>query len=87
VPIDDQIRELRRGVDIFVGTTGRVLDHIERGNIDFSHLKSVILDEADVMLKLGFKEDVEKVNKNIAHSFTTTNFFIYTDNVHHQTIM
>ena len=63
VPIDDQIRELKRGVDIFVGTTGRVLDHIERGNIDFTHLKSVILDEADVMLKLGFKEDVEKVNK------------------------
>jgi len=44
-----------------VGTTGRVLDHIERGNIDFSQLKSVVLDEADVMLKLGFKEDVEKI--------------------------
>jgi ATP-dependent RNA helicase DDX21 len=38
-----------------------VLDHIERGNIDFSDTKSVILDEADVMLKLGFKEDVEKI--------------------------
>jgi superfamily II DNA/RNA helicase len=48
-------------VDLFVGTTGRVLDHIERGNIDFSQLKSVVLDEADVMLKLGFKEDVEKI--------------------------
>lgn len=47
VSIDDQTRELRRGVDLFVGTTGRVLDHIERGNIDFSHLKSVVLDEAD----------------------------------------
>jgi superfamily II DNA/RNA helicase len=47
VSIDDQTRELRRGVDIFVGTTGRVLDHIERGNIDFSSLKTVILDEAD----------------------------------------
>lgn len=44
-----------------MGTTGRVLDHIERGNIDFSGIKTVILDEADVMLKLGFKEDVEKV--------------------------
>jgi len=52
---------LRRGVDIFVGTTGRVLDHIERGNIDFSQVKTVVLDEADVMLKMGFKEDVEKV--------------------------
>jgi superfamily II DNA/RNA helicase len=61
VPIDEQIRDLRRGVDIFVGTTGRVLDHIERGNIDFSSIKTIILDEADQMLKLGFKEDIEKV--------------------------
>jgi superfamily II DNA/RNA helicase len=42
-----------------VGTTGRVLDHIERGNIDFSEMKTMVLDEADVMLKLGFKEDVD----------------------------
>ena len=46
---------------MFVGTTGRVLDLIERGNIDFSEIKTIILDEADQMLKLGFKEDVEKV--------------------------
>lgn len=52
---------MRRGVEIFVGTTGRVLDHIERGNIDFSSIKSIFLDEADVMLKLGFKEDVDKI--------------------------
>lgn len=63
VPIDDQIRELKRGVDLFVGTTGRVLDHIERGNIDFQHIKSIVLDEADQMLKLGFKEDVEHIMK------------------------
>ena len=44
-----------------MGTTGRVKDHIDRGNIDFSDLKSVILDEADVMLKLGFKEDVDYI--------------------------
>jgi ATP-dependent RNA helicase DeaD len=48
-----------------VGTTGRVLDHIERGNIDFSNLKTVVLDEADQMLKLGFKEDIEKILKII----------------------
>ena len=65
VNIEDQIRQLRQGVDIFVGTTGRVLDHIERGNIDFSGLKSLILDEADVMLKLGFKEDVDRILKQI----------------------
>lgn len=37
------------------------MDHMERGNIDFSGLKTVVLDEADVMLKLGFKEDIEKI--------------------------
>ena len=59
---------LRRGVDFFVGTCGRVLDHIERGNIDFSALKSVVLDEADQMLKQGFKEEVDKVSTfEIAH--------------------
>lgn len=47
VPIQQQVSDLRRGVDFFVGTTGRVLDHIERGNIDFSSLKCLILDEAD----------------------------------------
>ena len=65
VSIDDQIRELRRGVDIFVGTTGRVLDHIERRNFNFADLKYIILDEADQMLKLGFKEDVEKIMNSI----------------------
>lgn len=47
-----------------MGTTGRVLDHIERGNIDFMNLKTLVLDEADQMLKLGFKEDVENVSKS-----------------------
>lgn len=61
VNIDDQIRQLKHGVDIFVGTTGRVLDHIDRGNIDFGDLKTLVLDEADQMLKLGFKEDVDKI--------------------------
>jgi superfamily II DNA/RNA helicase len=63
VSVDDQSRELRQGVDFFVGTTGRVLDHIERGNIDFSNIKTVILDEADQMLKLGFKEDIDRILK------------------------
>jgi len=65
VPIDDQTRELRKGIDFFVGTTGRVLDHIERRNINFSSLKSIVLDEADQMLKMGFKEDVEKIMDEI----------------------
>ena len=65
VSIDDQTYQLRRGVDIFVGTTGRILDHMERKNFDFSNIRTVILDEADQMLKLGFKEDVEKIMKTI----------------------
>jgi superfamily II DNA/RNA helicase len=56
---------LRRGVDIFVGTTGRVKDHMERRNFDFSLLKYAILDEADIMLNLGFKEDVELIMSTI----------------------
>ena len=48
-----------------MGTTGRVKDHIDRGNIDFSDLKTVILDEADVMLKLGFKEDVDYILEEV----------------------
>jgi ATP-dependent RNA helicase DeaD len=47
VSIDEQTYQLRRGVDIFVGTTGRILDHIERRNFDFSYLRTVVLDETD----------------------------------------
>lgn len=47
VPIESQIRELKNGVEFFVGTTGRVLDHINRGNINFANIKAVVLDEAD----------------------------------------
>ncbi len=45
--ISEQVYQLRRGVDIFVGTTGRVLDHITRGNLKFAQVKALILDEAD----------------------------------------
>lgn len=65
MPIDPQIRDLKNGIEIFVGTTGRVLDHIERGNIDFSSIKTIVLDEADQMLKLGFKEDIEKILNSV----------------------
>lgn len=65
VPIDDQTWALRKGVDIFVGTTGRVLDHMDRKNFDFSNLKTIILDEADRMLALGFKEDIERIMETI----------------------
>lgn len=65
VDIYGQTQELRRGVDIFVGTTGRVKDHMERKNFDFSQLRFAVLDEADIMLNLGFKEDVEHIMRTI----------------------
>ena len=56
-----QIMRLRRGVDIVVGTPGRLLDLLERKILDFSAIKSVVLDEADEMLKMGFIDDVEAI--------------------------
>jgi len=57
--ISQQIKHLKSGVQIIVGTPGRVMDHMRRETIDLSNLKIVILDEADEMLRMGFQEDVE----------------------------
>ena len=57
--ISQQIRHLRSGVQVIVGTPGRVMDHMRRETIDLSNLKIVTLDEADEMLRMGFQEDVE----------------------------
>jgi ATP-dependent RNA helicase DeaD len=59
--IGEQFRRLRQGVDIVVGTPGRVLDHLERGSLDLSSLEFLVLDEADEMLDMGFIEDIETV--------------------------
>ena len=56
-----QVMQLRRGVDIVVGTPGRLLDLLERKLLDFSAIKTVVLDEADEMLKMGFIDDVEAI--------------------------
>ncbi|KAK4734406.1 hypothetical protein R3W88_008667 [Solanum pinnatisectum] len=58
-PMGQQQVQLKRGVDIVVGTPGRIKDHIERENIDFRSLKFRVLDEVDEMLKIGFVDDVE----------------------------
>lgn len=60
-PIKSQITKLEKGVDIVVGTPGRVLDHIGRRTIDLSALRVVVLDEADRMLDIGFRPDIEKI--------------------------
>ncbi|HHM05850.1 MAG TPA: DEAD/DEAH box helicase [Gammaproteobacteria bacterium] len=55
----DQLRSLRRGVHVVVGTPGRVMDHLRRKTLNLGQLQSLVLDEADEMLKMGFLEDVE----------------------------
>eukprot|EP00048_Salpingoeca_helianthica_P012160 m.176131 g.176131 ORF g.176131 m.176131 type:complete len:802 (+) comp15337_c11_seq1:460-2865(+) len=56
-----QERDLERGVEVVIGTPGRIIDHIERGNLDLSKIQHIVLDEADRMLDMGFAEDVEKI--------------------------
>src|SRR6185436_15647824 len=60
-PYGPQISRLNRGVDIVVGTPGRLLDLIERKALNIQHVNTVVLDEADEMLNMGFIEDVEKI--------------------------
>jgi ATP-dependent RNA helicase DeaD len=62
-PIDRQITQLKRGVDIVVGTPGRVLDHLDRGTLNISQVSHIILDEADEMLNMGFIDDIETILK------------------------
>ena len=56
---DRQLRGLRAGVHVVVGTPGRVMDHIRRGTLDLSTVRTVVLDEADEMLDMGFVEDIQ----------------------------
>jgi ATP-dependent RNA helicase DeaD len=59
-----QLQALRRGVHVVVGTPGRVIDHLDKGTLDLSELKTLVLDEGDEMLRMGFIDDVEAVLKN-----------------------
>jgi ATP-dependent RNA helicase DeaD len=58
-----QLQALRRGVHVVVGTPGRVIDHLDKGTLDLSELKTLVLDEGDEMLRMGFIDDVEAVLK------------------------
>ncbi|MEN3354938.1 MAG: ATP-dependent helicase DeaD [Betaproteobacteria bacterium] len=60
-PIQRQLSGLKRGVQVVVGTPGRVLDHIRRGSLDLSGVRYLVLDEADEMLDMGFIEDIEAI--------------------------
>jgi ATP-dependent RNA helicase DeaD len=60
---DPQIRALKKGIDILVGTPGRIMDHLNRKTLDLKYLEYFILDEADEMLDMGFIDDIEKIFK------------------------
>lgn len=66
-----QLKALQRGVHVIVGTPGRVMDHLRRGTINMDHIQTVILDEADEMLKMGFIDDVEWILSQIEKDHQT----------------
>ena len=61
VNIDRQIFQLKRGANLVIGTPGRIIDHINRHTIKLQQLKTIVLDEADEMLQMGFREDIENI--------------------------
>jgi ATP-dependent RNA helicase DeaD len=70
-PIKSQIEKLRRGADIIIGTPGRVLDHLARGTLVLNDLRTLVLDEADRMLDIGFRPDIEKILRRSPQSRQT----------------
>jgi ATP-dependent RNA helicase DeaD len=72
--IGQQLRALGRGVEIVVATPGRALDHLQRGTLDLEDVKTVILDEADEMLDMGFADDLEAILKRTAKEHQTALF-------------
>ncbi|CNK61946.1 MULTISPECIES: DEAD/DEAH family ATP-dependent RNA helicase [Yersinia] len=71
---DVQLRALRQGPQVVVGTPGRLLDHLKRGTLNLSNLKGLVLDEADEMLRMGFIEDVENILAQIPAEHQTALF-------------
>ena len=71
---DVQLRALRQGPQIVVGTPGRLLDHLKRGTLNLSNLSGLVLDEADEMLRMGFIEDVETIMAEIPAEHQTALF-------------
>lgn len=72
--IDRQILALRQGVHIVIGTPGRVMDHMRRGTLQVNEVTTLILDEADEMLNMGFREDIETICKDVPEARQTVLF-------------
>ncbi len=73
-PINRQIRALKKGVQIVIGTPGRVMDHMRRGTLKLSSINQVVLDEADVMLDMGFIDDIETILRDVPEDRQTLFF-------------
>ena len=87
--IDRQILALRQGVQIVIGTPGRVMDHMRRGTLLVDQVSTLILDEADEMLNMGFREDIETILKDVPEERQTVPFFgdhVSGDSCHHQAV-
>lgn len=65
---------IRNGIDILVGTPGRIKDHLQNGKLDISSLKHVVLDEVDQMLDMGFAEQVEEI---LAYAYKKGKYLIH----------
>lgn len=72
--MDRQIMELKRGANIVVGTPGRIMDHIGRKTLKLENLRTIILDEADEMLNMGFREDIETILQYVPEERQTVLF-------------
>lgn len=73
-PIDRQIRALKKGVQVVVGTPGRVMDHMRRGTLKTGNIRMMVLDEADEMFDMGFRDDIEIVMKDLPEDRQTIFF-------------
>ncbi|MFU0824416.1 DEAD/DEAH box helicase [Clostridium sp.] len=73
-PIDRQIKALKRGVQIIIGTPGRVMDHMRRKTLKTENVKMIVLDEADEMLDMGFRDDIETIIQEIPQEKQTVLF-------------
>ncbi len=72
--IQKQIQELKRGAQVIVGTPGRIMDHLERRTLSFAQVNTIVLDEADEMLNMGFREDIENILQQMPESRQTVLF-------------
>jgi len=73
-PIDRQIKAIKQGAQIVIGTPGRVMDHMRRKTVNFGELKMIVLDEADEMLNMGFRDDIETILKGVPEKRQTVLF-------------